>query len=189
MSDAFNPPPINPYDPPKRTALEFPVDGPLYTAPPSIPTFCKVVFIISIVLCGLRMIMALLGTLGYVAMGAEISPVVPESAILGELVSGWAIAIFGITGNTLLLMRKPAGAVFGLLCVVSVFASIGVGFWQLGYIFEQFPEGSPQRIGAYLGAATAIMVRAALAILLVFAILRFSRWHKQFGSPAQPDYR
>ncbi len=189
MSDAFNPPPINPYDAPQTPAGEFPMDGTLHATSPSIPTFCKVVFIINIVLCSLRAIIALLGTVGYMAMGGAINPALPEMAILGEILSGWGIAVFGIIGNTLLLMRKPAGAVFGFLCVASAFVSIGVGLWQTGYIFEQFPEGSPARIGAYFGAGITTVIRVALAVLLLSAILRFSTWYRQLEFSARPDYR
>jgi len=178
MSDAFNEPPINPYGAPQTPGPEFPMDGTLRAGRPSIPTFCTVVFIISIVLCGIRGLLALVGTAGYLAMGNAVAPALPELAILGEIVSGWAIVVFGIAGNTLLLMRKPAGILFGSLCIVSAFASIGIGVWQISYMIEQFPDGSPERIGVCFGAAIVTVIRAGLVLLLASAILRFSMWYR-----------
>ncbi len=144
-----------------------------------LPTFCLVMFIVSLVFCVLRLMMVVLGFIGWSAL-TQANPNDPLLAtVLFEIGAGAAMAFFGIVGNSLLLAKKPIGVVFGWGLVAATLVSIGVGVWQLSIMAEAYPDGSPERVGAYIGGGVMVLIRLTILILFGVALMRFGRWAKE----------
>ena len=134
-----------------------------------LPTYSKVVIIADLVLCSLRGLLVVLSIVGYLALQQEESPML--ASVVGEILTGVGIAIFGITGNALLLARKRWAVALGYLAALFALGSVGVGLWQLAFVLDQFPAGSPQRIGAMIGGGFVAAVRVLIIGLYVAGLL------------------
>jgi hypothetical protein len=142
----------------------------------ALPGSCKTVFIIELVFCGLRAPLVALGFVG-VAMIAPDDPLA-QTAIY-ELATGIGMVGFGVLANIGLLMKKSWGVPLGYLALVASAGSIGTAVWQLSAQMDQFPEGSPVRVGVMIGGGLVFMLRIALMGLYLSALTKFSAWTNQ----------
>ena len=180
--------PINPYSAPQIIPAE---SGP--SAEPgrqSMPGFCKTIFIIELVFCVIRLGLVSFGIYSFQDMANLPAPL--EQTVIYEIATGAGIAVFGIVGMGLLLARVNLGVVFGFLDAASTVASVIVGWWQLSFVAEQFAPDAPQTMGIYIGGGITTVIRLAIAVLLVVALVKYAAWKgrmrpvtKSFDSPYQ----
>lgn len=105
------------------------------------PGALKAVLIVDIVLCALLAITLGIG-FTLVMLGGADGP--SSSQALREVILGGGIVIFGLSGNTLLLMRRRAGVWLGaiaLLLVLVFLAAGSVDMWQAA--MHPDPESCP----------------------------------------------
>lgn len=164
---------INPFSSP--TAGNFPGQPSSHHGKRSFPKFPLVMFIIGIVLCGLRLIMVLLGIVGFFAIPAD-DPLKPT--VVAEVATGAGIAIFGLLGYTMMLMRKRVGIPLFWICFVSVLGSVIVGAIQLSLIVDAQNFQGPERIGAWVGGGIVIVIRLGIIVAMAVAVMQFSNWLK-----------
>lgn len=147
---------------------------------PRFPVFARVMFIVSLVFCCLRMLMVPLSILGY-ASGAAAEM---GTSVLFEIITGIGIAVFGVLGNGLLLARKPIGVTFGWLLVLSVLGSLAVGLWQAFMLWSDMEPGTPEFIGIVIGLVFTLAIRVSLLIAYIAALMMFGKWLRaQAGVP------
>jgi len=142
------------------------------------PAFCMVMFIVSLVFCGIRAPLVAMGFAGYFAlqqMGNH--PLMPTVAF--EIGTGLGIVVFGIPGNALLLARQSWAVLLGYLAAASVVGSIAVGIWQTSIMAEGQAADSPERIFVLIGSGGAFVFRLVLLGLYVAALAKFSSWARQ----------
>ncbi len=143
----------------------------------SIPGFSKVMFIIAIVFCVIRLLLVLLAIPGYAMLKQQGDPMV--DTVFFEVGAGIAMVLFGLPANVLMLCKNKMGIILGYLYVLSVAASLCVGLWQASFVINTFPEGSPERIGAMMGGIIVTGIRLTLVGIYVAAIMSFSRWEQR----------
>jgi hypothetical protein len=183
------PPSPNPYDAPYYGGQNQPypqqITPPYAPYPPkrasALPTFCFVIFILDLVFCGLRIPLVALSMVG--AQMAQNDPMVARTGSM-EILTGAAIALFGISAGVAFLCKQKWGAILGWLTCLATLASIGVGVWQASYMIDKFPANSPQRIGAVVGGGISCLVRLALLGLYAFAIVKFVTFAGSRREPA-----
>ena len=146
-----------------------------------LPIFAKVMFIIDLVFCGLRIPIVLIGIVGYGSLLQAKDPLLPTA--LGEIVSGLGIALFGIAGDVLALLRKPWAVWLCCLALLSTFASLGVALWQVTIQGSNFPAGSPQRMGFYIGVGFVLIIRLTIIALYSAALVQFANWGRRQLAP------
>jgi len=142
-----------------------------------IPGFCKVMFIIAIVFCVIRLLLVLLAIPGYAILKQQGDPML--DTVFFEVATGIAMVLFGLPANVLMLRKNQMGIILGYLYVLSVAASWCVGLWQLSFVINTFPEGSPERLGAMMSGVIVAGIRLTLVGIYIAAIMSFSRWEKQ----------
>ena len=145
------------------------------------PVFCRVMFILDLVFVGLRALGVAFGVIGMLMMQAaqQPDPMVAQTG-MWEISTGLLIVIGGLLANGLMLSKSMSGAYFAVLKVIGVLGSYGVAVWQFSFVFDKFPEGSPERVGAVGGAVISMAVRFALLAAWVVAVFMFVRWkHSQ----------
>ena len=150
---------------------ENPFSPPMYAAassPGGVSGFNKGWIITDLVFCVLRVPLVLLGIVGMISLGAG-SPLIP--AVVAEVLSGLGICLFGIVGNTLLLMRKPAGVPLAWLALLSVLLSVLVGIWQLSIQMAPVTDNA-HRLGMMIGAAFVFVLRVGLNVVYAAVVVR-----------------
>lgn len=171
MSNTPSFPPTNPYAP--SSYAEFAPAGPAHA---KMPGFCLAMFVVSLIFCVLRIPVVALGAIGWMQIAAgrvEPSPVL--ASVPFEVLSGAAIVLFGLIGNTAMLLKQRWGIVVGYLTVFSSVCSMGVAVWQLSYLFQD-TAGLPQQAGVVSGGAFTLLIRIAIVGLYAAAIMTFSKW-------------
>jgi hypothetical protein len=165
----------NPYSAPEATSVS---TTPTLEAPPpvTLPRFCKGFFIADLVFCVLRLLIVLLGVAAFATLGPEEAPDAPSFGM--EVITGLAIAVFGISGNILLLNRQRWAVVFGYLCVGATVASILVGVWGAVLGAQEIGGNTPELAGFVVGAGFSVMLRLALLGMYIVALAKFSAWFK-----------
>ncbi len=142
-----------------------------------IPGFSKVMFIIAIVFCSFRLLFVLLAIPGYAILKQQGDPRI--DTVLFEIGAGISMVLFGLPANVLMLCKNKMGIVLGYLYVLGVCGSLCVGLWQVSFVVDTFPEGSPERMGAMIGGIIVTGFRLTLVGIYVAAIMSFSRWQQQ----------
>ena len=179
-------PPNNPYDAPQ--AYQDPARRPQQPTP--FPVYCTVIFIIDLVLLGLRALLVLLGIVGLIAISnmpeAQQDPMVMQTAA-AEIASGACMVLFGGLAAIFLLMRQRWAVVLAYLKIVAVLGSIAVGLWQITFTIEQFnrPE---EKMGAMIGAGVVVLIRLTLIGAYAFALHLFVKWHNQSAAMLRSGY-
>ena len=147
-------------------------------APPprksGMPTFSRVMFIVSLVFAAFRLISVPFAIMGFLMMQRDGNPMMASA--MGEIATAVGIAFCGTVGNGLMLAGKKFGLYLGYALVLFVIGSLGVGLSQAGMVLGQFPEGSSERIGAMIGMGGAMLFRVILLGLYVYALIGFSGW-------------
>lgn len=140
------------------------------------PLFAKIVFIVDLAVCGLRVPVLLLSVIGYQQLVKAQDPLV--LTVVAEIVFGAILILLGVTTNALLLLRKSWAVVLGYLLLLATCGSLAVGFWQLSFRWGDFPPGSPERIGFVIGAGFTTCVRLGLMGIYIAALWQFASWSK-----------
>jgi len=174
---------IPPLDPTNPYAAPYAASQPFAEQPASVklPVFCKVMFIISLVFCCLRVPLAMLSVLGYFVLQQRNDPLLPTA--LFEIVTGAGIALFGIPANGFMLARKPWALLLGYSTVAVTVGSVFVGIWQLSIMSGQHPAGSPEQMILIVGSLLGVVLRLAILGLYVAALVKFSAWARRVSSP------
>ena len=146
------------------------------TAAAGYPIFSRVMFIIDLVLCVIRALLAALGILGVLALQQQNSDLVPLA--IAEVITGLGIAVFGILGYTCLLMRQRWAVMFVYLTACATLASVIVGVLQLGKL-TALQSDEAQQVGMYLGGGCVTVIRLGLAVMAVIAAVIYSRWAEE----------
>jgi hypothetical protein len=154
---------------------------------PGIPTFSKVMFILDLVFCGLRVPLAMLSIIGMSVIPPN-HPLYPT--VLFEVATNVAIAVLGLPANILCLMRKPMGVWLGVMALLAVGGNVAVGAWQLSLQGPGGPFGNAQAGAVMIGAMIGMLVRVGINIAWVVALVQFNVWLKSlhtsddsFGPP------
>jgi hypothetical protein len=151
-------------------------------APPSAPSrvsrdaetseysgFTRGWIITDLVFACIRVPLGLLAILGMTLL-PDGSPL--HAAALAVVATTVGIAVFGILGNTLLLLRKPAGVTFGFVDLTFSALGIAAGLWdgilRLGEPAEA--AESARRHGMEVGLVLAVIVRVALNVCYAIAL-------------------
>jgi hypothetical protein len=140
------------------------------------PVFCRTMFIIDLVLCGLRGILVVFSLVGYSTMGAN-EPLMATA--IYEILTGVVIAGVGLLANILLLCRQGWAVVLGYVTSLATVASVGVGLWQLSLMAPQAGGDPAQQAGFMAGAGCSLVFRLILIVLYVAALVRFSMWERR----------
>lgn len=141
-------------------------------------------FIVSLILCILRVFSTALSLIGTVMIAKMDSPPPGAEVAILEVITGGFIALFGIIGNSLMLAKKPVGFYFGCLTVLSVLGTYLVSAIQLSSVFSQqqmnqAPNAQAMMVGMIVGAVVVILFRLVLLALYVFALNKFRGWSSQ----------
>ncbi len=148
--------------------------------PPALPVFCLVMFIIDLAFSIIRAPMVAMSIAGlYMAAEGLVDDAMTRMVTqtgLGEVLTGAAIVLFGVPANIGLLCKQRWAMILAWAAVAATVGSIAVGFWQLTFMVEQFPAGSPERVGATIGGAFTGLFRVALLGLYAAALVVFARW-------------
>jgi len=144
-----------------------------YAQPTSMPTYAKVVIIIDLVFCSLRLLLVPLSIFGMTVIEPS-DPLYPTAIF--EILTLLGIALFGIPGNALLLMGKPIGILLVGLAILATIGSIGVGFWQMPIMLDEFPPGSPERTGGMIGGVVVALIRLGIIVMVGAALMKFKAW-------------
>lgn len=139
-----------------------------------LPGFAKAMFIIDLIFCTLRLPMVLLAFVGYATLQQRNDPLL--STVVGEIAAGIGIVLFGIPANILALLRVRMAVWLAALSLIATAGSIAVGIWQGTFKIDEFPVGTPQRMGAVVGLALAIIIRVGLAGAYLGAVVQFANF-------------
>jgi hypothetical protein len=143
----------------------------------SYPVFPKVIFILDIIFCSIRLVMVPLSLFGAVFMQRNDpnNPMLPTTYF--EVGTNLAVGLVGLLAAGLMLGRKRFGAILGVLAILAVLANMGVGFWQgtIQFAAQGFKPGSPEYVGGLVGLGLVALVRLVLLGLYVGALLAFLR--------------
>jgi hypothetical protein len=132
--------------------------------------------IVDLVFSVLRMPLVGMGILGLMAAGSV--PLIAQTGAF-EVGTGVVIVLFGILANIALLYKQRWGLMLAWVKVVAGLGSVAVGWWQLSLMLGQFPEGSPQRVGAIIGGGFVGVLRIGLLGLYAAALVAFAKWSAQ----------
>jgi hypothetical protein len=153
------------------------------------PTFPKVIFILDIIFCAIRLLMVPLSLFGAVVMKQQ-NPNDPMiETTYYEVATNLAVGLFGLLAAALMLGRKRIGLVLGLVAILAVLANMGVGFWQGSLTMEKngFKPGSPEFAGALFGIGLVVLIRLVLLGLYIGALVSFSRMPQQRAEERDED--
>jgi hypothetical protein len=167
-------------DQPPQPAAQVP--GTLPAPPAKLPAFVTAFTIADLVFCSLRLILAGFSAIGF-AMMEKGSPLYPTAGL--EVISGLGIALFGIPGNIMVLLKKPGGIPLCYLNVASTVLSLIVGVWQATILVGN-TSGGAETVGALFGGMVALVVRAILLVLYI-AVVRMAQKHFS-EAPSQRPY-
>lgn len=154
---------LNPYNPPVVNSA-----APVTSNWP--PAFCIATFVVSLLLCFLRLPLLALDLSGD-SMGYD--PAFEPTVIPGIATSA-AIVFFGVIGNGLLLGRIAWGIPFGACLLLSVAASIGVDIW-MQVISRSLPAYRSTPVSEFFALGIPVF-RTTLLLLYAAALLAFRSW-------------
>lgn len=180
MSTSPPPPdPINPYETPQTFAPQ-PFQQPMGPPPHrGIPTLSKVMFIVSLIICLLRVPLVFFAFVGLMMIQQGQGPVELLPTVWFEIGSGAALAGCGILANGLMLAKIDWAVKLGYLTVLAVLFSIGVGIWQAMLQVGLQQPGTPEQAGMMIGIVLVIGFRLTLLGLYVAALIQFAAWTQQ----------
>jgi hypothetical protein len=162
-------PPLNPYStsygdyaPPVQTAVR-------------LPTFCLVMFILSLIFAILRIPVVAFGIYNWLSVRpGQINDAILVTAPF-EILAGAAIVLFGIPGNIGMLVQRRWGVVLGFLTVFSSLFSLAVALWQLLVLYQSV-SNSAQQAGFLVGAMITLVIRGTLIGLFALAVLMMHKY-------------
>lgn len=183
MSDELPPPDVNPFavDPALSTA-----DLPRLDQIP-LPVFCRVAFIVSLALCVVRGIAQVL-THSTVMVSSSATETVYHSfsfsPVFGfdESFTSWAIVLFGVSGNALMLWKRPFGWNLAILCAGATMVSLAMVVPN---------ENAPlNESNLETNDVNGLIMLARIALVQVYcvALFKFRKW-QQSPTPAEQAQR
>ena len=114
------------------------------------------------------------------AMMEKGSPLYPTAGL--EVISGLGIALFGIPGNVMVLLKKPGGIPLCYLNVACTVLSLIVGVWQATILVGN-TSGGAETVGALFGGMIALVIRAVLLVLYIAAVRMAQRHFSEVPGP------
>jgi hypothetical protein len=157
-----------------------PPTGPGAAPVTPVPTFSKVLFIIDLIFCILRIPMVLFAVLGLIALrsGQGIDMPYSETVVVLEIASSCLIVVLGIPTDILLLLRRGWALGLGYATALATLPSVGVGTYEAWIQYQNLPAGSTPAygMGVILGGGVALGVRVLLLVLYVIALVKFGGW-------------
>ena len=145
--------------------------------------FPKVLAIISLALCFIRGTLGLFGIIGTAVLFEQAAGEINNSILIAgaEVVSALFIAVFGIIANILILLKKRAALPLAWLMVFFTILSICVGVATVAQQILIASGGTPdftdpQTIGMVIGAGLMLLIRLAILVSYIAALVVFSRW-------------
>jgi hypothetical protein len=154
-----------------------PVDEPL-------PTFCKVMLIIDVVLCGLGAVMFPINLI--IGIPQLMKPewadwVLPS--IIGHLAFLGVVGC-GLAGDILMLKGRPRGVAWGYAALAMVGLSLVIALGTIFLLPLPVTGVPPQqaeliKVITVIGQVVGLLLRVVLAGLYLGALVQFSRWAKR----------
>jgi hypothetical protein len=151
--------------------------GPVNAAPDQVElgAFVLTMVILDLVFCFLRLATGLFALLGF-AVIAQDDPM--RQTVIFEVATALAIAIFGIPGDTLILLKKRVGVSLAAVKTLFTLASMAVGVWQGFLMFPadlSGPEGVGFLVGFIVGAGSVFAIRLVLLALYIAALVQANK--------------
>ncbi|MBN1552724.1 hypothetical protein JW979_14720 [bacterium] len=137
------------------------------------PLFSKIIFSIDIGLSSLRLPLAFLSIIGYMAMEAN-DPI--RGTAVFEIITGFLIFAAGLTANILCLLRKYIGITLGYINVGVTILSMIVGIWQITIMHDAVRPGSAESFGFLIGVIASITIRLGILGLYIAALILFKKF-------------
>ncbi len=173
---------VNPYQPSSLYSPDNSFASIQNTA--SLPSFCKAMFIASLVLSILRIFIVTLSIIGMLFLlrgGGNL----PQGAVFQgfmflDVIIGAGIAVLGITANTLLLLKKRVGLLHRL-CTSHLCHDFA---WASGDEYCDHAQGVMQvssMIPMLVGAGATMAVRLTLLVAYFTALHKFKQWYQAVG--------
>ena len=170
----MSPQPPDPHSQPAAPQTAY--STPMYeapAAPPSLPTYCLIMFVVSLFFAVVRIPVVGLSIFGASTLDAD-DPLLATA--WGEIGSGIGIVVLGLFANIVLLLKQRWGLVPALGLVLMVVASVIVSLVQLPIMLEQGQQQGPERVGFIMGAMVAMLFRLVLLGAYIGALWRFHHW-------------
>ena len=133
--------------------------------------------IIDMVLCALRALFVLFSAASYQVLPAD-NPL--ATTVLWEIAAGAGIVVFGLSGDLLLLLKKPWAMGLAWLSVLSTLGATAVGVWALSLLAEPMAgNDQAKQIGFWVGGGITLLVRLGILVVFVAALVVYSKWARQ----------
>ena len=137
-----------------------------YPAAPKLGGFIMTMVIMDLVFCTLRLLAAAMSMIGATMLPAN-NPLL--QSVPFEIATSLGVAVCGLTGNTLILLKKKLGVAISVGTVLFTVGSIGVGAWQ-AMLLCPAKLNTPEGVGHVIGVAFALIVRTILLVLYGIAL-------------------
>jgi len=122
-----------------------------------LPGFVMGFVIADLVFCFVRIFIALLSIVGMVGI-SRTSPIFYSGMF--EILFNSMIVIFGLSGNILILCKKPLGVKLAYINIMATIGGMLVGIWQ---VLSMFDTGDKAKfIGAIIGLLMMVMARSVI---------------------------
>ncbi|MCE5277754.1 MAG: hypothetical protein ABFD92_15800 [Planctomycetaceae bacterium] len=141
--------------------------------------FVKGFTIADLVLCSVRAILVIFSVIGWASLSR--SNELYQTAVF-EVLSGLGIALLGVPGNILILMKKKIGCALGWGNIVFTGMSIAVALWQAPMLHKM--QSGAEAAGFIGGAILAVLVRVGLLVIYIVTVVRAS---KEIDALSQPQ--
>jgi hypothetical protein len=156
-----------------------------------LPTYSVVMLIIDIVFRCIRILLVALGIVGILALGPA-DPIYFWGIL--EIITGVAMIVFGLLGDSLVLAKKKIGIT---LCWIALMVTVGnmiVGFCELPLLIQQQMAQAPaaqadaMKIGMIVGVVFMATIRLSLIIAYAVAVAMAAKVLKNKPAPLTPSY-
>jgi hypothetical protein len=170
----------NPYNSPIYAELGQTTPDPFgqKSAVKQLGTFVLTILIIDLVLCCLRLMLAALGLAGFAVIPLD-DPM--RATVVFEVGTGFAIALFGIPANLLILLKQRIGIYVAGIKIFFTLANILVGIWQASLQFGPMasevegPERAGMLVGFMIGVGFVVVFRLVLMGLYIAALVKANK--------------
>lgn len=140
------------------------------------PTFCKVVFVVDLLLSGLRIVFAVIGGFAFVTTPSG-NP--QRWLMLAECLTCSAMALCGIAANILFLVEHPFALPMGLANVAATLSSYAVAAFSVVMVGSQ-AMAQGQVAGFAIGAILSLGSRLAVLLAYLIALYFYKQWWDEY---------
>jgi hypothetical protein len=167
----------NPYESPVHPPFDTNMPGPGDFAPRRVTlgAFVLTIIILDLVFSVLRLMLGLLG-LSALAVLPQDDPL--RQTVFLEVGAAFGMALFGISADTLILLKKRIGIPLAAVKVLFTLVSVFVGVWQATLQFPadmEGPEAAGMTIGFVIGGGCVFVLRIGLLVLYITALVQARR--------------